>query len=149
MIDIIPYEPAHAYAILERNVRERNLWLSSYPDWEMWVKGWKDGGPAYTLIIDGEIVMSAGVVLMDWNRGEAWTLFTTLLDKYPLTAIKQIKKYLEMIVVRNRLKRLQALIDPEYKPGVKFIEFLGFENEGRLRAYGPKNEDYLMFSRIY
>ena len=148
-IEIIPYEPIHAYSIIERNVREQDIWLSDYPDWEIWAQGWKDGGPAYTLFIDGEIVGCAGIVLLDWKRGEAWTLFSSLLYKYAGICIKVIQEKLEELVVEYDFKRVQALVNPDIEKAKKFMGHLGFQEEGLMRAFGPKNEDMIMFSRIY
>jgi RimJ/RimL family protein N-acetyltransferase len=147
--EIIQYEPEHAFDILDRNVREHNVWLSTYPDWEKWVRGYKKEGPAFTLIIDDQIIACAGVILMDWDRGEAWTLFSSLIAKYKLTVIKQVTKYLGMIAENNNLKRIQALVSPEREGDQRFIEFLGFEYEGLLRKYGPFNDDHMMYARIY
>ncbi len=147
-IDVIPYEPAHAYAILDRNVREQDLWLSSYPDWEKWTKGWKDGGPAHTLIIEDEIVACGGVVLLEWKRGEAWTLLSSLFYKYPKTVFRLVRDNLNRIIQEHDLRRVQALVKPDFITARNFMMHLGFQNEGLLKAFGPRGEDLLMFARI-
>ena len=147
-IDLVPYEPAHAYDIIHRNVIEQNLWLSEFPDWEKWAKGWQEQGPAYTLIIDNQIVGSAGVILQEWQRGEAWMLISTLFYKYPKTTFKVIKHTLRKIIKEHDLRRVQSLIAPHIETHQRFIERLGFRHEGLMRAYGPRGENYLMYSRI-
>ena len=148
-IEIIQYEPIHAYTILERNVREEDMWLSKYPDWEKWSKGWKDGGPAYTLVIDGEIVGCAGVVLMDWNRGEAWTLLSSLFYKYKKTVFKAIKNNLESIINDKKLRRVQAIVyDGTEKICGNFLEHLGFSWEAKHRKYGPNGEDVHIYAKV-
>jgi RimJ/RimL family protein N-acetyltransferase len=146
---IVPYYPAHAYEVLQRNVREQDLWLSDYPEWDQWVQGWKDGGPAYTLIMDDQVVGCAGVVLLEWGRGEAWTLLSSLFYRYKLTAIRFIKKYLQRIAEDEELKRVQAQVRCDFEAGKRFIEFLGFEREGVLRRFGPNSEDIVMYSKLY
>ncbi len=146
-IDLIPYEIIHAYEIIERNVREQDLWLSGQ-DWETAAKGWKDGGPAFTLVIDGELVGCGGVVLMPWQCGEAWTLFSTLFFKHYRTAYKVIKENLERVIKERKLKRVQSLVNPEHEGACRFIEHLGFQCEGLLRKVGPNGEDLLIFSRV-
>ena len=147
--EIIQYEPIHAYTILERNVREEDMWLSKYPDWEKWTKGWKDSGPAYTLVIDGEIVGCAGVVLMDWNRGEAWTLLSSLFYRYKKTVFKAIKNNLESIIKDKKLRRVQSLVyDGTEKICGNFLEHLGFEWEVKLEKYGPNGENLHLYKRI-
>lgn len=146
---IVPYQTVHAYEILERNVREQDLWLSDFPEWDRWVKEWKESGPAYTLIIDDQVVGCAGVILLGWNRGEAWTLFSSLLYRYKLTVIKSIRTYLERIARAHKLKRIQAQVRSDFREGMRFMEFMGFESEGVLKAFGPRGEDIIMYARIY
>ena len=146
-IDVTPYEIIHAYDIIDRNVREQDLWLSGQ-DWETAVKGWKDGGPGYTLLIDEKVVGCGGVVLTQWQCGEAWTLFSTLFFKHYRTAYKAIKKNLENIIEDENLRRVQSLIHPEHEEAKRFIIHLGFQCEGLLRKYGPNGEDLFMYSRV-
>lgn len=148
-IEIIPYEPMHAYAILERNVREEDIWLSKFPDWDKWVKGWRNNGPAFTLVVDGEIVGCAGVVLMEWSRGEAWTLLSSLFYKYKKTTFKAIKNVLDSIIRDKKLRRVQAVIyEGTEKVCGNFLEHLGFEWEGTHRKFGPNGENVHIYGRI-
>jgi hypothetical protein len=148
MIDTIPYEPFHAYQILEEGIRENDLWLTQFKDFEIMAKGWKDGGPAYTITIDGEVAACAGLVLLGWSRAEAWTLFSSIFKSNYRACYKIIKSKLEELIELNFLRRVQSLADPEYKEGIRFLEHLGFEKEGLLRKYGPNGEDLIMFGRI-
>jgi RimJ/RimL family protein N-acetyltransferase len=147
-IEIITYKREHAYDILDRNVRECDVWLTNAPDWEKWAVGWETSGPSYTLVIDDQIVACAGVVLMNYNRGEAWTLFSPLINKYPKTCFKAIRDELRGIVSEHGLKRVQALVRPGLEVAERFVEHLGFEKEGVLVAFGPGGEDMTMYGRI-
>ena len=147
-VKIIPYEPVHAYDILERNIRECDVQLTGYPDWEQWVENWKTGGPAYTLVIDGQIVGCAGVMLLKWGRGEAWTLLSGLLYQYPKTCFKAVRDGLKGIIRDEGLTRVQALVRPDFEEGKRFMSHLGFKEEGILAAYGPGGEDVIMFGRV-
>jgi len=149
-IKVIPYEMTHAYAILDRNVREEDMWLSKSPDWEKWVRRWKEDGPGFTLIIDGEIVGCAGVALIGWNRGEAWTLLSSLFYKYKKTTFKAIRNMLNSIIEDKKLIRVQAVIfKGTEKVCGNFLEHLGFENEtpSGMRGFGPNGETVLMYGR--
>lgn len=151
-VEIIPYEPIHAYTILERNIREQDTWLSAYPDFDKWVEGWKTAGPSFTLIIDGEIVACAGVILLEWKKGEAWTLLSSLFYKYKKTTFKAIKTYLNKIISDKGLRRLQALVSCEIvnlNECKRMLEHLGFKNEtpDGMQSYGPNGEKMLLFGR--
>lgn len=142
------YKPEHAYDILERNVRDIDLQLSQYLNWEEQCKLFAEH-PAYTLFVNGDVVACGGVVLMGFDRGEAWTLFSILISRYPKAVIKATKSCLKNIVSEQNLKRVQALVNPKYTKGHRFLSFLGFQKEGLLRFYGPNGENMTLYSRIF
>ncbi len=151
-IEIIPYEPRHAYEILDRNVREEDLWLSTYPDWDKWVVAWQKAGPAYSLLIDDKVIICAGVILLEWLKGEAWMLLSNDFYQYKKTCFKEIKKYLIEIIHIFKLRRLQAIILcnlANVEECKRFLKHLGFKNEtpDGLAAYGPNGEDVFLFGR--
>jgi RimJ/RimL family protein N-acetyltransferase len=143
-IEVIPYKKEHAYLIYE-NIRERDAGISS--DIDELSAAWERQGPAYTVIIDGELVFCGGFILMGWNRAEAWTLMSDLFYKYPKACFKICRDYTNKVINEYGLKRVQAIIDVDFEAGVRFAERLGYEEEGRLKAYGPDGEDMLMFGR--
>lgn len=148
-INIIPYKAMHAYIILERNIREQDIWLSKFPDWDRWVRGWENKGPGFTLVIDGEIVGCAGIVLMEWNRGEAWTLLSSLFYKYKKISYRAIRNGLESIIRDKKLRRVQASVyEGTEKICGNFLEHLGFEWEGKHRKFGPNGEDIHIYARV-
>lgn len=144
---VIPYNPTHAYAILDRNVRERDMWLSKFPDWEEFATGWKNAGPAYTFMVGDDVVACGGVVLQKWQRGEAWSLFSSLFYKYKKTCFSVCKIYLNRIIKDQNLRRVQAVTAPTFAEGRNFLEHLDFRLEGTLVAFGPNGEDVLMYGR--
>ena len=148
MNKILPYEPIHAYQILEEGVRNHDLWLSGFKDFELLAEGWKKGGPSYTMTVDGEIAVCAGLVLLGWNRAEAWTLLSSVFTKHYRTCFREIKKRLSLLIEESFIRRVQATAVPHYEEGIRFLEHLGFEQEGLLRKYGPNGEDLIMFGRI-
>jgi hypothetical protein len=148
MIEVIQYEPEHAKDIILRNARGRDEWLANFPEWEKWVIGWKTEGPAVTIVIDGKIVACGGVTLTEWNKGEAWTLFSSLLYKYPKTCFKVSRDTINKIIEDKKLTRVQALASPIHPETQTFLQHLGFGYEGVMRAYGPNEEDMILYSRI-
>jgi hypothetical protein len=143
-VKVIPYEIGHGVYIIRMN---GNKQIKDVNQDEL-VEIWKTGGPAYTLLIDGEIIASSGVVRQGWNRGEAWTLTGPLFYKYPKICIKAVKEYLQKIIEDEGLKRVQSLINVKHEWGDRWMKHLGFEKEGVLRKYGPEGDDYAIYSRI-
>ncbi len=151
-IEIIPYEPVHALDIFERNIKESDIQLSRYPNWDETVKGWKLYGPAFTLVIDGQIVACAGVTL-NKHIGEAWTLFSSLFYKHKKLVYKGIKKYLNDIAKEHRLSRIQAYVDPAKGFDVcdRFLRHLGFklETPDGLENFGPTGQILYLYGRTH
>lgn len=142
---IIQYEPEHAMQIIENNMRLQEK-LIPESDMKKWSYLCKESGPAYTLMVDDVPVVCAGIVLQEWDKGEAWSLLSSLFYRHKVKAYRAIKAGLEAFIAEKRLKRVQSVVDPEFQPAIDFIECLGFEYEGRLRKYGPAG-DYLMYAR--
>ena len=147
-IKIIPYEPVHAYTILEKNVRERDLWLSAFPDWDKVATVWKEDGPADTIMFENNPVCSYGIILMSWDRGELWSLLSSLFYTHWRECFKIFKRRLSETIKDFKLVRVQTLVFPDYPDAARLVEHLGFKEEGLLRKYGPNHEDLFMYARL-
>ena len=148
--ELVQYERAHAYKILEKNVRDCDIWLTSYPGWEEAVEGWEKYGPAFTLIIDDEIVGCGGVTIIRSGIGEAWMLVSNNFYRYPKTAFKQIRNSLDGIIRSWKLRRVQAFVFKGFEAGCHLLRHLGFENEtpDGVKGMGPNGEDMYLFGRV-
>lgn len=148
-IEIVSFEGEHAKSIAERNEKDGLIVPSKSVNIDDLVKIWKDGGPSYTMLIDEVPIVCAGVVLMGWNRGEAWTLPSKLFYRHIKGCYKEIKNILESIAREHKLIRVQSMIHPSLEVGDRWMRHLGFQYEGTLRAFSPLNEDMRIFSRIF
>jgi hypothetical protein len=149
-IEVVAFEIEHADDILDRNVRLGGITPPDESEWNKWAVGWKNGGPAFTLIIDGEVVCSAGVMLMDWGRGEAWSLLSGAFYDYPKESYRAIRDGLRGIIRDHRLKRVQSVVldGNGYKKRSNFLEHMGFEHEGYHRKSGPHGENMHIYALI-
>jgi len=133
-VEIVKYEPDHAYWIIEKKIREHDKWLIDFPSAQAVPLMWAEH-PSYTLIIDGEIIMCLGVILTDENIGDAWTLMADDFCKYPIAVFKTCRNILEKIVLEHDLKRVQTFIDAKTPNGDPFIERLGFKEERTFKIF--------------
>ena len=46
------------------------------------------------------------------------------------------------------LKRIQASVHTNDQQAIRYVEWLGFENEGLMKKYGPDGSDYYRFARV-
>lgn len=102
-------------------------------------------GPAFTGYDEetGKIVFCCGVVDIFKHSGEAWV---QLHDKSYVAAFREVKEILHFLL--GYYTRIQSVIDKQIPENIRFVEHLGFEKEGELRAYGPEGQDMIMYSII-
>lgn len=134
--------------ILEGNINDFDMQLSSFRDWERWCAEWESAGPSYTMFADKEIVACAGVMILPYNIGQAWMIARTTIAKYKKAVYAEVTKRLTEIQKEYKLVRIQALVLPEFEVAQRFVDRLGFEKEGLLKKVGPNNEDFLMYARF-
>jgi RimJ/RimL family protein N-acetyltransferase len=48
----------------------------------------------------------------------------------------------------NDLQRIQASVHANDKQAIRYVEWLGFENEGLMKKFGPDGSDYYRFARV-
>jgi len=143
-IEIVPYVEDHFFQIVRREHDIKSFMGLPHPEMvaKMFTKG-----PGFTGIKDGEVVASAGVMII-WDRvGEAWTVTSPLVNKYASFFHKTIKDHLDKVINQYRLERVQCFVDKENKMATKWAEKLGFEYEGEMRKFF-QGKTYLRYSRI-
>jgi hypothetical protein len=130
------------------NLREyEKLWTSNYGDlhksFEMLSRS-----PSFSLVHEDKIIFCAGVGKM-WNGvGEAWMMMSETFHKYPLTAFKLTKKYLEDIITNNDFHRVQLVCHEFFDAANRWAKHLGFEREGLLKQYGADKSNFIRYAKV-
>ena len=76
--------------------------------------------------------------------GDAWALYVSDIGKYHFDP-KIAKASFHKMIADNKLVRCQAAVRADYDEGAKYVEWLGFEFEARLRRYLHDGTDALMY----
>ena len=106
-------------------------------------------GLSFTLLHNNNPVCSGGIVPL-WNGvAEGWVISSKRIYKERIRASRLIRKRTDLLCAANKIWRLQTAVKSNFKTGLRFAEFLGFKNEGLMRAYGPDKTDYYRMARIY
>lgn len=92
-------------------------------------------GPAYTVYVHKDILLCAGVMILWKGLGEAWVVGSPLMHKYPIFSTKVVAYYLNDIIVKNDLKRVQAVVQKDNDMAHRWIKVLGFNPEGDMPNY--------------
>lgn len=103
-----------------------------------------DAGPCYTGRHNGRIVCCAGLVNLWEGRASAWALLSGDAGKCMPALHRAVDRFLSGCGV----KRIEAYVYPDFVAGHRWATMLGFEHEGRLRAF-QQGQDMDMYARIH
>ena len=106
-------------------------------------------GLSFTLLHDNIPLCSGGIIPL-WNGvAEGWVISSKRIFKNRIRASRLIRKRTDLLCANNKIWRLQTAVKANFKTGIRFAEFLGFKNEGLMKAFGPDKTDYYRMARIY
>ncbi len=105
-------------------------------------------GDCFSGYINGELVGCAGLDLYWQGVGELWMMLSPKGKKNPITTVKTVKTYLNMIIKDNELWRVQTTGRIDSPDACRLIEILGFEQTCLLKKYGSDKSDYFLYSMV-
>lgn len=106
------------------------------------------GAVAYTLIVDGCPVASAGVTPLWKGVGEVWAVMTVEAKVHKLYIVRGMRRILfEVIRIRN-LHRVQAYVRAKEPTHCKLMEAVGLQPEAFLAQYFPDKADARLFAKV-
>ena len=106
-------------------------------------------GLAFTLLDNNVPICSGGVVPTWLGNAQGWVISSKRIFRNKVKASRLIKERTDLLCANNKIWRLQTAVKANFKTGIRFAEFLGFKNEGLMKAYGPDKTDYYRMARIY
>tara|TARA_R110000803_G_scaffold58798_5_gene117050 strand:+ start:182 stop:601 length:420 start_codon:yes stop_codon:yes gene_type:complete len=135
----VPFEAGHlhqlklqpAQAYLSSAVTEEELGLEQHP--------------SHTAMRGSEVLGCAGVIEQWEGRGTAWALIGETGPKDFITIHRAVKRFLDVCY----FKRIELTVDCDFPAGHRWAKMLGFDMEcERMVAYGPKEKDASLYSRV-
>lgn len=101
-------------------------------------------GQAFTAIAGGEVIGCAGCIEPWDNRGILWALVSANAGRH-MTAIHRAAVG---FLAQSKLRRIETFVDTEFAAGHRWVQMLGFEREGRMRAFSPDGRDFDLYARV-
>ena len=101
-------------------------------------------GPAVTVFDSGRVILCGGIVIQAPGRGECWALMSAEAGRHLLWLTRAIERFTTM----QEWQRLEASVEKGFRDGCRWVELLGFEFEGEMKAYGLNGETHLRYARI-
>lgn len=138
---IVPFEPEHLSQLLlqpSQAMLQPTLKDPSYGP------SLKAGGPAYSLIVD-DVVLAAGGLIPQWeNRAVAWALIAAEVGPHMVSLTRAVKRAFSL----HHFRRVETSVACDFEQGHRWARMLGFEREGRMRAFTPDGDDCDLYARI-
>ena len=104
---------------------------------------------ARTLMFNSRPIAVIGIRPIWDHVAEAWAVISQeAMERHSLSLCRGTKEYLDAITKTDDLWRVQAYFRERGDAGIRWIEFLGFNYEGRMRCFGQDHTTYWLFARI-
>ena len=146
MIEVRAFEAADLVALELQPQQEMEM--GALPGWRALGDMMQGAGPAWTAVLGDRTIACAGFCVHTGGRADAWCF---LADGIPRTAWVALHRAVAARIPQVavlRVHRIEASTALGWPPGRRWLEMLGFECEGPLRAYGPDRRDFLRFARV-
>lgn len=148
----IPFEPGHAEDLIGQvGVTEaEKKYLRSALSGRILVNSAAHPVVHYSVsVIRNGHLLGAGGIFPIWDGvGEAWVLPAALVQKHKRMFVKLIRENMAQMTNEFNFRRVQATARADAPKARRFLEFLGFEREGFLRAYGPDGADHVLYAKL-
>lgn len=101
-------------------------------------------GLAWTGEVDGQVMAMAGVIPQWSNRAIAWAMLSKHSGPHFIEIHRAVRKFL----IHCPFIRVEAQVDVGFPEANRWMNMLGFELEGYMRAYRPDGADMLLYARV-
>tara|TARA_B100000902_G_C26714875_1_gene623710 strand:+ start:45 stop:500 length:456 start_codon:yes stop_codon:yes gene_type:complete len=144
---IVPYEIQHGDEMIEFGLNDTLM------DGDATFKenriDFAGAGLAYTLLDNNVPICSGGIIPTWMGNAQGWVISSKRIFTNKVKASRLIKERTDLLCANNKIWRLQTAVKADFKIGIRFAEFLGFNKEGLMVGYGPDKTDYYLMARIY
>ena len=144
---IVPYRKEHGDQIINEGLNYELLKIdASYEELRI---DHSRPGKSFTLLGDGTPIVCGGIIPL-WNGVcEGWVIGGKRIFQAKIKAARLIKKRTDLLCLNNNVSRLQTAVKAGFKEGYRFAKFLGLQDEGLMKKYGPDGSDYYRMAKIY
>ena len=135
---IIPFVPDHLRRL---QLQPSQAWCAPMLDAEMIAQHAEL--PAWTMLDGDEPVAVAGTIEIWPERAIVWAYLSSHAGRHMVALTRAAQRYLAVAPQR----RVEAYVETGFEAGHRWIQVLGFEREGVLRAF-YQGRDMTLYSRI-
>lgn len=96
---------------------------------------------------DGLIYAVGGVVPLWQGVGEAWMIPTIHSKKKKIALGRGLRMCFDYLHDSLKMHRVQAAAKVGHTDAHRLLEFIGMQNEGIMRRYGPDGSDFVRYAK--
>lgn len=142
MISVVKFKAEHLFRLKEAGAVD---YLDEYVNPES-CKALENAAYSYTALSEtGEVLGAYGLNHLWKDRAEAWAFFNLNCKKNFLGIHNAVSRFLEVCPYR----RVEAIVDYNFKAGHRWVKTLGFELEAPLmKNYLMDGRDASLYARV-
>ena len=145
--EIVPYKTQHGDEMIEFGLNDKLMDIdASFKENRI---DFAMAGLAFTLLDNNVPICSGGIIPTWLGNAQGWVISSKRIFRNKVKASRLIKQRTDLLCANNKIWRLQTAVKADFKIGIRFAEFLGFNKEGLMVGYGPDKTDYYLMARIY
>ena len=126
-VEVVPFQAVHLATLVLQPAQA--AWRGRIDDQAG--AALETSGGAWSLLRAGEVVGCGGVIDRGGGRGEAWALLAQDAGPAMLAATRVVGRYFRTAPFR----RIEAVTAVDFAPAARWTRLLGFDWEGRMRAF--------------
>jgi hypothetical protein len=97
---------------------------------------------------DGNVVAVGGLLLVTKTCAWVWCEVTTFAADNKIELVRNMRNYLDMMVMDLGISRLQAWIDPEREEAIRLVQHLGFVEEYEMKNFLGVDKSAMMYIKL-
>ena len=101
-----------------------------------------------TVQANEEILAIAGLAMISARVGEAWSITGEPVQRHKIVFAQASIVLFNYWINKHNLQRVQAVVQEDYAKSIKWLEWLGFEQEGLMKKFGVSGENFYRYARI-
>lgn len=141
MIRIVKMKPHHLRELRLQPMQES---LSTTIADENYAESLANTDYAFAVLAGDKVVACAGCIEMWENRAFAWSLISKDAQPHFFGFIRAVDGFLKQAPWR----RIEAAVQCDFEQAHRMIRLLGFEFEGRMRAFSADGLDNDLYARV-
>ena len=103
---------------------------------------------SWTVLKDGFPILSGGIYQLTSYMGQAWVMASDDFVKSDLETKRSVVRRIRKELKSNKYTRIQADTEVSFDIGRRFLESLGFQEEGVMKGYSYDGEDCILYGIV-